>query len=522
MTLEEKYKGKTIEEKETALNQLKEEMPKTTIDMTEEELKAVEEKIRSNKAEIKYLKSSIKADKKNAYNAAFEEKYKYKTLEEKEAFDKEVEELRKIYTDPSKFKQAVYKKIQDAPDEETKQRWRGFLMNKPGYTTTGNTTTGNTLTKESAWEIYNSPNGTANGLFESFNILGMTAEEARKEFLSKVPTPSDAAKKAFKEKYGVDLVVTGNTTTTTAPDTTLTKESAWEIYNSPNGTANGLFESFNILGMTAEEARKEFLSKVPTPSDAAKNAFKETYGVDLVVTNKDKDKNKNKNKNKNKDKDKDKDDDDKDKNKYKSSMYGIIDAMKNGDIDPSTGIYFMLDALSKAARNTGIDIGNIGAQFSGGTVRNDYQDSLWSQRRNKMFENEMTSEINKQEGTDKEMEYNLAKEDLIGKGLSNEQADLALNASRTFNKKAEEFRKAGNDTLADLYALVGSAATKEVGPEELAAIAASNVLNTPEGKEAADEIIEALTGLVKTVGSTFGGINSILSFFDNLKNKWKK
>ena len=475
---------------------------------------------------------------------ALEEKDKDKTLEKKEAFDKEVEILRKEYTNPSKLRNAVYKKIQDAPDEETKQLWRDFLMNKPGNTTTGNTTTGNTtpgntttttapdttLTKESAWEIYNSKNGTANGLFESFNILGMTAEEARKEFLSKVPTPSDAAKKAFKEKYGVDLVVTGNTTpgnttTTTAPDTTLTKESAWEIYNSKNGTANGLFESFNILGMTAEEARKEFLSKVPTPSDAAKKAFKEKYGVDLVVTDKDKDKDKDKNKNKNKDKNKDKDkddDEDKYKNKYKSSMYGIIDAMKNGDIDPSTGIYFMLDALSKAARNTGIDIGNIGAQFSGGTVRNDYQDSLWSQRRNKMFENEMTSEINKQEGTDKEMEYKLAKEDLIGKGLSNEQADLALNASRTFNKKAEEFRKAGNDTMADLYALVGSAATKEVGPEELAAIAASNVLNTPEGKEAADEIINALTGLVKTVGSTFGGINKVLSFFDNLKNKWKK
>ena len=395
---------------------------------------------------------------------ALEEKDKDKTLEKKEAFDKEVEILRKEYTNPSKLRNAVYKKIQDAPDEETKQLWRDFLMNKPGNTTTGNTTTGNT-------------------------------------------TPGNTT--------------TGNTT----PETPLTKESAWEIYNSKNGTANGLFESFNILGMTAEEARKEFLSKVPTPSDAAKKAFKEKYGVDLVVTDKDKDKDKDKNKNKNKDKNKDKDkddDEDKYKNKYKSSMYGIIDAMKNGDIDPSTGIYFMLDALSKAARNTGIDIGNIGAQFSGGTVRNDYQDSLWSQRRNKMFENEMTSEINKQEGTDKEMEYKLAKEDLIGKGLSNEQADLALNASRTFNKKAEEFRKAGNDTMADLYALVGSAATKEVGPEELAAIAASNVLNTPEGKEAADEIINALTGLVKTVGSTFGGINKVLSFFDNLKNKWKK
>lgn len=293
---------------------------------------------------------------------------------------------------------------------------------------------------------------------------------------------------------------------------TLTKESAWNDYNKKEGTAKGLFENFNALGMTAEDARKDFLSKVSNPSDAAKKAFKETYGVDLVVTDTDTKKetetqtsNDNSSKeNKNK--------------KYKSSMYGIIDAMKNGDIDPSTGIYFMLDALSKAARNTGIDIGNIGAQFSGGTVRDDYQDSLWNQRRSKMFANEMTSELNTTKGTDKEMEYNLAKEDLIGKGLSNEQADLALNASRTFNDKAEEFRKAGNDTMADLYALVGSAATKEVGPEEIAAIAASNVLNTPEGKQAADEIINALTGLVGTVGNTFGGINSILSFLTG-KNK---
>ena len=95
--------------------------------------------------------------------------------------------------------------------------------------------------------------------------------------------------------------------------------------------------------------------------------------------------------------------------KYKSSMYGILDAMRNGDIDKSTGIYFMMDALSKAARNTGIDIGNIGAQFTGGTVRNDYQDSLWNQRKDKMFANEISSELNKQEGTDKEMAYSLAK-----------------------------------------------------------------------------------------------------------------
>ena len=396
MTLEEKYKDKTLEEKEAALKQLKEEIPIMTPGMTEEELKSAEEKIRSNEAEIKYVKSSIKQDKKDA-----KKNKKNNTTTNNAAF--------------------------------------GSIA--PGNTTTGNTTTGNTTT--------------------------------------------------------------GNTATT-PPETTLTKESAWNNYNKDTGTAKGLFENFNTLEMTAEDARKEFLSKVSTPSDAAKKAFKEIYGVDLVVTDDD-------------------DDDDKDKDKkYKSSMYGIIDAMKNGDIDPSTGVYFMLDALSKAARNTGIDIGNIGAQFSGGTVRDDYQDSLWNQRRSKMFENEMTSEINKQEGTDKEMEYNLAKEDLIGKGLSNEQADLALNASRTFNDKAEEFRKAGNDTMADLYALVGSAATREVGPEELAAIAASGILNTPEGKAAADEVIKSLTGLMGAVGSTFGGINSVLSFFTDWKNKINK
>ena len=411
MTLEEKYKGKTIEEKEAALKQLKEEMPKMTYGMTEEELKSTEEKIRSIEAESSYLKKSIKQDKKDAKN-----------------------KKNNINTNNASF---------------------GSIT--PGNTTTGNTAPGNTTT----------------------TTTGNTT--------------------------------TDNTTTTTTGNT-LTKESAWNDYNTVNGTAKGLFENFKTLGMTAEDARKEFLSKVSTPSDAAKKAFKEIYGVDLIVTDDDDDDDDDD------DKDKDKD---KDNGKYKSSMYGIIDAMKNGDIDPSTGVYFMLDALSKAARNTGIDIGNIGAQFSGGTVRDDYQNSLWSQRRDKMFENEMTSELNKQEGTDKNLEYNLAKEDLIGKGLSNEQADLALNASRTLNDKAEEFRKAGNDTMADLYALVGSAATKDVGPEELAAIAASGILNTPEGKEAADEIIDTMTGLVGSIGNTLGGINEVLSFFTDWKNKKK-
>ena len=59
MTLEEKYKNKTLEEKEAALKNLYEEMPFMVPGMTEEELKAAEEKIRSNEAEASYLKKSI-------------------------------------------------------------------------------------------------------------------------------------------------------------------------------------------------------------------------------------------------------------------------------------------------------------------------------------------------------------------------------------------------------------------------------------------------------------------------------
>ena len=46
------------------------------------------------------------------------------------AFDKEVEELRKKNPSPGNFEKAVYRKIQDAHDEETKQQWRDVLMKK--------------------------------------------------------------------------------------------------------------------------------------------------------------------------------------------------------------------------------------------------------------------------------------------------------------------------------------------------------------------------------------------------------
>ena len=106
--------------------------------------------------------------------------------------------------------------------------------------------------------------------------------------------------KKATEKDEEKSTETDETTTTEKPaeegKQTFTKEKAWEIYNSPNGTATGLFENFNTLGMTAEEAKKEFLSKNPNPSEAAKNAFRKVYGSELVENKEDQteeDKNKN-------------------------------------------------------------------------------------------------------------------------------------------------------------------------------------------------------------------------------------
>ena len=76
------------------------------------------------------------------------------------------------------------------------------------------------------------------------------------------------------------------TTTTEKPakegEQTFTKEDAWKIYYSSTGTATGLFKNFNTLGMDAVEARKEFLSKNPNPSEKAKKAFRDVYKTELV------------------------------------------------------------------------------------------------------------------------------------------------------------------------------------------------------------------------------------------------
>lgn len=80
-----------------------------------------------------------------------------------------------------------------------------------------------------------------------------------------------------------------------------------------------------------------------------------------------------------------------DKN-YKKSMMSIWDAYRAGLIDKETAGYFTIDAIATLAKNLGRSIGNVGAQFSGGTIDNGHDESKWGQRQNALLNEEIGKE----------------------------------------------------------------------------------------------------------------------------------
>lgn len=81
-----------------------------------------------------------------------------------------------------------------------------------------------------------------------------------------------------------------------------------------------------------------------------------------------------------------------DKNRYNKSMMSIWDAYRNGEISKETAGYFTIDAIATLAKNLGRSIGNVGAQFSGGTIDNGHDESKWGQRQNALLNEEIGKE----------------------------------------------------------------------------------------------------------------------------------
>lgn len=82
----------------------------------------------------------------------------------------------------------------------------------------------------------------------------------------------------------------------------------------------------------------------------------------------------------------------KDKNKYNKAMMSIWDAYRAGEISKETAGYFTIDAIATLAKNLGRSIGNVGAQFSGGTIDNGHDESKWGQRQNALLNEEIGKE----------------------------------------------------------------------------------------------------------------------------------
>ena len=73
------------------------------------------------------------------------------------------------------------------------------------------------------------------------------------------------------------------------------------------------------------------------------------------------------------------------KNNYNKAMMSIWDAYRNGEISKETAGYFTIDAIATLAKNLGRSIGNVGAQFSGGTIDNGHDESKWGQRQDALL-----------------------------------------------------------------------------------------------------------------------------------------
>ena len=80
------------------------------------------------------------------------------------------------------------------------------------------------------------------------------------------------------------------------------------------------------------------------------------------------------------------------KNQYNKAMMSIWDAYRAGEISKETAGYFTIDAIATLAKNLGRSIGNVGAQFSGGTIDNGHDESKWGQRQNALLNEEIGME----------------------------------------------------------------------------------------------------------------------------------
>jgi hypothetical protein len=122
------------------------------------------------------------------------------------------------------------------------------------------------------------------------------------------------------------------------------------------------------------------------------------------------------------------------KNKYNKTTMSIWDAYYAGEFgEPGsaeakrTAGYFTIDAIAKLASNLGRRVGNVGAQYSGGTIDEGHDVSDWEQRKESMLGEEVS------------------KESQEISTFENELKKYQLDKSKTVNDMLNDFNTKAND-----------------------------------------------------------------------------
>lgn len=210
-----------------------------------------------------------------------------------------------------------------------------------------------------------------------------------------------------------------------------------------------------------------------------------------------------------------------------NGVQSIQQAYYSGKIDKNTRDYMMADAIAKFARNTGRDIGNIGAQFTGGAINNNYETSEWDKRNSALAANETTARMAEQKGSEADIKRQSDKLDIAAKELDNSLKDMKLevprlwknlidNADNIENPLLKSAVKGAAQTMLD-HAVNGGEVTT---PEMIGAIVANGGNELAEAAEKAGKSVEqyvadAVKEFIKSpsfnidaginIGSLFGG-----------------
>lgn len=210
---------------------------------------------------------------------------------------------------------------------------------------------------------------------------------------------------------------------------------------------------------------------------------------------------------------------DKAKAEGKYRLRSIMDAYNEGTLDKESRDYLIVDALSKFARNTGKDLGNLAAAYTGGSMNNDRESGIWEERNKAMAEKGIGAEGNQyRAGDNYDLGYQSQEAALESQRLANAKERIKMVPAKNFQEMANKLRNT-NPTAAGFMDLIAAASTQGVDPEEYIAMAYAN---DPNARKLVDEVIKAGSSAANSIAEIMETVNGMGSDIKELSNALNK